>query len=413
MKKTPSGRYCLFGLQFNKNPPAKCLTMRLDDARDRIGRIMNRRSFLASPVLAAPALTGLAPAVFAASEPGPVVATGDGIPHTPQEYSELLKKLSGGITPDSYSREGVVATLESKVAAALGKESAVWLPTGTLANHLAVRMLANEKRRVLVQHECHLFNDCGDCCQTLSGLHLVPLGQGKATFTTGEVESELRRADSGRVAVPIGALQIETPVRRKNGEAFDLAEMKKIVTWAREHKVGLHLDGARLYLAAAYGKTSVRDYAAMFDTVYISMYKYFNAASGAILAGPKSLLDDLYQTRRMFGGGLNHVWPFAAVALHFFDGFEERYRSAVAVSERVISALEPDNRFELRRVPNGTNIFYLKAKNVDPPSFRKRAQDAGLRLGEPRDGWFSLGVNETWNRASSGEIIDRLRKGMS
>ena len=374
---------------------------------------MNRRSFLASPVLAAPTLTGLAPAVFAAGERGPVIATGDGIPHTPQEYSELLKKLSGGITPDSYSREGVVATLEAKVANALDKEAAVWLPTGTLANHLAVRMLAGGKRRVLVQHECHLFNDCGDCCQTLSGLHLVPLGQGKATFTTDEVEDELRRADSGRVAVPTGALQIETPVRRKDGEAFDLAEMKRIVAWARGRKIGLHLDGARLYLAAAHGKMTVREYAAMFDTVYISMYKYFNAASGAILAGPKGLLDDLYQTRRMFGGGLNHVWPFAAVALHFFEGFEERYRDAVAVSERVISGMEPDSRFEVRRVPNGTNIFYLRTRSTDPASFRKRAQDAGLRLGAPRNGWFSLNVNETWNRASSGEIMDRLRKSLS
>jgi threonine aldolase len=373
---------------------------------------MNRRSFLASPVLAAPVLTGLAPAVFAAAEPGPVIATGDGIPHTPQEYAELLKKLSGGITPDSYSREGVVATLEAKVAAALGKEAAVWLPTGTLANHLAVRILAGDKRRVLVQHECHLFNDCGDCCQTLSGLHLVPLAQGKATFTADEVEDELKRADSGRVAVPIGALQIETPVRRKNGEAFDVAEMKRIVGWARGRKIGLHLDGARLYLAAAHGKTTVREYAAMFDTVYISMYKYFNAASGAILAGPKSLLEDLYQTRRMFGGGLNHVWPFAAVAVHFFDGFDARYREAVAVSEHVISALEPDNRVEVRRVPNGTNIFNLRVKSGDSVTFRKRAQDAGLRMGEARDGWFTLGVNETWNRASSGEIVDRFRKSL-
>src|ERR1700756_1318248 len=117
-----------------------------------MSRIMNRRSFLACPILAAPALTGLAPAVVAAPERGPVIATGDGIPHTPAEYSDLLKKLSGGITPDSYSREGVVGELESRVASALGKEMAVWLPTGTLANHLAVRLLAGEKRRVLVQH---------------------------------------------------------------------------------------------------------------------------------------------------------------------------------------------------------------------------------------------------------------------
>ena len=80
--------------------------------------------------------------------------------------------------------------------------------------------------------------------------------------------------------------------------------MKKIAAWARERDIGLHLDGARLFLESVYTRRPVRTYTALFDTVYISMYKYFNAASGAILAGPKALLADLYQTRRMFGGGL-------------------------------------------------------------------------------------------------------------
>jgi threonine aldolase len=66
--------------------------------------------------------------------------------------------------------------------------------------------------------------------------------------------------------------------------------MKRVAQWARDRKIGLYLDGARLYLAAAYSRIPVSEYAALFDTVYISMYKYFNAASGAILAGPRSLL---------------------------------------------------------------------------------------------------------------------------
>jgi threonine aldolase len=64
----------------------------------------------------------------------------------------------------------------------------------------------------------------------------------------------------------------------------------------------------------------VREYAALFDTVYVSMYKYFNAGSGAILAGPKNLLENLFHARRMFGNGLCQLGPFAAVGLHFFDG---------------------------------------------------------------------------------------------
>jgi len=363
---------------------------------------MRRRTFLASPIFAA-----AVPTASGADVPL-VQANGDGIHHTPSEYAALLQELSSTIEPDEYSIGGVVTRLEQSVAKALGKETAVWVATGTLANHLAVRLLAGEKRRVLVQQECHLFNDCGDCCQTLSGLHLVPLAPGKATFTVDELEGETRRSASGRVAVPIGAVQIETPVRRKFGETFDFEEMKRVSAWAREHKIGLHLDGARLYIAAAYSGIPVREYAALFDTVYVSMYKYFNAASGAILAGPRSLLDNLFHTRRMFGNGLCQVWPFAAVAQHFFEGFPERYARAVATSEKVIGALQSDSRFSVTRVPHGTNIFFLRVKDGSGRSFQQHAQAAGLILSASHNDSFAILVNETWARVSAQEILARL-----
>jgi threonine aldolase len=371
---------------------------------------MKRRSFLAAPVLA-----GLAAEAYAdvpATEDTRVFATADGVPHTPEMYSTLLQKLAPNVTIDDYSNGGTVGELEAKVAAALGKETAVWLPTGTLANHLAVRLLAGEKRRVLVQQECHLYNDCGDCCQTLSGLHMVPLAPGKATFTVEDAEAAAERSASGRVMVPIGAMQIETPVRRRTGEAFDFAEMQKISQWARGRKIGLHLDGARLYIASAYSGVPVRAYAALFDTVYISMYKYFNAASGAILAGPKALLEDLFHTRRMFGGGLHRSWLFAAAALYYFDRFEERYARAVRASEKVISTIQSERRLDLARVPNGTNIFWITSKTLNPQEFQQRLQNSGITLGAPSQGRFAVSVNETWNRVPPEEISARFLRAL-
>ena len=112
---------------------------------------MQRRSFLAAPLAAWQ--------LKAAETEKRVYATGDGIPHTPAEYAALLASLTGKgeIARDHYSLGGVVEQLESRVAAVLGKETAVWLPTGTLANHLAVRLLAGNRRRVLVQAESHLY----------------------------------------------------------------------------------------------------------------------------------------------------------------------------------------------------------------------------------------------------------------
>jgi threonine aldolase len=373
-----------------------------------IALIMQRRSFLAAPLAAALPL--------AAAEPEPrIYAFGDGIPHTPAEYAELLSTLtkSGNLTADDYSRGGVVEQLETRVATLLGKEAAVWLPTGTLANHLAVRLLAGNRRRVLVQAESHLFKDCGDCAQTLSGLHLVPLAPDRATFTLEDVERSAYDASTGRVETPIGAIQIETPVRRRQGERFDFAEMKKVAAWARTHNVGLHLDGARLLLEGAYSARPVKEYAALFDTVYISMYKYFNAASGAVLAGPKAHLAGLYHTRRMFGGGLRQSWPFAAVALHYLNGFEQRFRTAMESAESVVAILSKDSNFGIERIPNGTNIFRLRVFGVNAPVYQHRLENAGISASNPAGDWFHIQVNETWNRLPAVEIANRFRQALT
>jgi cysteine sulfinate desulfinase/cysteine desulfurase-like protein len=101
------------------------------------------------------------------------------------------------------------------------------------------------------------------------------------------------------------------------------------------------------------------------------------------------------------------VWPFAAVA-HFFEGFSERYAQAVATSKRVIGALQPDSRFEVARVPNGTNIFFLRVKGVNGEAFQRRTQDAGFILSTPQNDRFTALVNETWARATPQEILARL-----
>jgi threonine aldolase len=364
---------------------------------------MRRRGFFAAPL-----------AAFAQQQASAqIIAYGDGIPHTPVETSQLLTKLAVGIEPDDYSRGGVVEKLEAEIANTLGKETAVWLPTGTLANHLAIRVLCGSRRRALVQAESHLYNDTGDCAQTLSGLTLVPLARGQATFTLGDVDAAASDASLGRVASHIGAIQIETPVRRKRGERFDFAEMTKISAWARERRIGLHLDGARLFLESAYTRRAVQEYAALFDTVYVSMYKYFNAPSGAILAGPRTLLADLYHTRRMFGGGLHQVWPCAAMALHYAQGFEQRFQRAVDISEKVLTTLSGDGNFEIERIPNGTNLFRLRTTGVNAPVYVTRLEEAGIAVRPPVDArWLQMQVNETWARVPADEIVARLRKAL-
>lgn len=334
--------------------------------------------------------------------------SGDGLGLTPEESARLWTALAagGGIARDSYSNGGAVERLEHAFAERLGKERAVFLPTGTLANHLAVRALAGGSGRALAQADSHLYNDSGDCVQTLSGIPLVPLGAGRPDFTLGEVERALDRAASGRVRTPVRVISIETPVRRHFGAAFDRRELERIAALARREGIGLHLDGARIFLQAAYEGRPVAEYAAPFDTVYVSLYKYFNAPSGAVLAGPRALLDDLYHTRRMFGAGLPAAWPFAAIAHHYLPGFVDRFRRAAAVSEAWIARLAGHDAFSVERVPNGTNLCWLRVRTADADAFRRRLLGRGVALGAPRGGRVLVGVNETWNRRSGDELAE-------
>ena len=378
---------------------------------------LNRREFIKSGAACAaftPSIQPL-PAVATALQesvaPGPVHFSGDGLQLSPLDYAQLLVKLAKteNAQRDVYISGGAVEKLETRFAKLIGKERAIFVPTGTLANHLAIRHLAHGKSRVLVQAESHIYNDSLDCVQTLSHLNLVPLAAGQATFTLAQVEEACKRALEQPYPAPVGAISIECPVRRKDGEVFDYEEMKRVARYAREHDIKLHLDGARLFLASAHTGVTPAEYAALFDTVYVSLYKYFNAASGAILAGPGELIEQIARDRKVFGSGIYQAWPFAAVALHYLDGFTERYQKAVEVAKGLFTLLEKHPRFRVEALPRGTNIYKLHVKGVDPEKYQAALASKGIRVPRPNpEAQFQglrLLINESLNGKSAPELV--------
>ena len=343
----------------------------------------------------------------------------DGLALSPADYARLLARLAENdrIAADEFSRGGVVTQLEERIAEMLGKEAAVFLPSGTLANHLALRLLTRRGRRVLVQRESHIYNDAGDCVQELSGLTLIPLAPERATLDLADAAAEVARAEEGRVATPVGAISIESPVRRVVGEVFDFTEMQRIAAFAREQGIGLHLDGARLFLAHPYTGIAPQTYAALFDTVYVSLYKYFNAAGGGVLAGPRHLLHNLYHQRRMFGGGLRQAWPYAAVALHYLDGFNERFARAVSAADTLFAALREHGRCEIVRSGAATNVTRLRVRSSGAADLPERLLTSGIAIRSPfhtsaEGAEFELFTNETILRRPIAETIEAFFKAL-
>jgi threonine aldolase len=228
--------------------------------------------------------------------------------HGPQSADDLLATVPAGTAVDRYGDGGVVAELETEVAAVLGQAAAVYLPSGTMAQQAVLRVHADRTgRRTVVFHpECHLDQHEGRALQRLHGLVARP---------TGDRHRLLTRADLETVAEPAAALVLELPQRDLGGQLPAWEDLVAQVGWARDRGCAAHLDGARLWEATAGYDRSPAEIAALFDTTYVSFYKGLGALAGCCLAGAEDVVAEVREWRSRMGGTLFGLWPGAASAL--------------------------------------------------------------------------------------------------
>ena len=347
-----------------------------------------------------------------------VIFRGDGEPKTPSMMLQRLAEFDQEFTlkEDAYSLGGTVEQLEKKCAEMLGKEAAVFMPTGTLANHLAIRKLCGVKPRAIVQEQSHLYNDSGDCVTRLSNINLVPLAERCPYFTLETLKAAVEQAESGRVINPVGAVMVESPVRRQLGRIMPFDEMKAVTDYCRDRQIGSHLDGARLYMMSGATGIPPADYAALFDTVYVSLYKYFGAPFGAILAGTAEFMDGLYHDRRMFGGGLASANFAVALALQGIDGFEERFNLAMTRASVLFETINALESITVEPFEHGSNIFPLKLESdVDSPRFVEVLKKHSVSVSPPEGnhaGRIMLTVNPTILRQDIQNLFSTFERAI-
>jgi threonine aldolase len=384
---------------------------------------LNRRSFLGAVPIASLGLAagsahaqyGGAPAANSAPAPAAdvdtmVVLAGDALPRSmalePARLQALLDRHAKA--GDSYLTGGAVTELEAKFSSLLGKEDTVFMPTGTLANHVALRLLCGDNRHALVQQESHVYRDESNTVTTLSGINLVPLAPGKAAPTLEEIGAAIERADVGPYPIKVGAIALESPVRRAQGAALTPSLVAEIAKTARAKKIGMHLDGARLLLMSGMEGFHVKEYCAHFDTVYVSLYKYLGAPFGGVLSGSKPMMAKARELRHVFGGTIYHGWQAALPALDALDGAEERFARVRAAGERLMAALDRTPGFKVRRIENGSNLAMLEIAPEHQAGLEERLQKANVRLGKLTEGKSQLGFNESILRRDTDYLVRAL-----
>jgi threonine aldolase len=295
--------------------------------------------------------------------------------HGMRRPADLLAELPDDIAPDRYGDGGAVTELEAEVSSLLAKPAAAFLPSGTMAQQVTLRVHADARgRRVVLFHPaCHIDRHEGGGYQRLH--HLV----GR------RVGDELRLVtleDLRAVAEPPAALLLELPQRDLGGQLPAWEELVEQVEWAHEGGAAAHMDGARLWGCGPFYGRTLAQIAGLFDTVYVSLYKQLGGITGCCLAGPEDLVAEVSEWRKRHGGTLYALWPYAASGL---AGLRRRLRRMPAYQEHALaiaSAVKELPGVEVVPDPPHTPMMHLLL-----PTGANELRAAALRMAEHERIW--------------------------
>ena len=219
----------------------------------------------------------------------------------------LLARAPDGLDVDRYGGGELAERLERRVADLLGKEAAVWMPSGTMAQQIALRIHAERTgRNVVAFHpQCHLEAHEEGAYSVLHGLHATLLGGRERLIETKDVDG-LRE--------PIAALLLELPQRDLGGRLPPWDDLVATCDAARARGAALHLDGARLWQCGPFYARPLTEIAALFDTVYVSFYKDLGAPAGCALAGAEEVIREARVWQVRHGGRLFRAYPYLLAA---------------------------------------------------------------------------------------------------
>jgi threonine aldolase len=293
---------------------------------------------------------------------------------------ELAGRTLDAAGVDRYGEGELAARLEARVAALLGKEAAVWLPSGTMAQQIALRIHADRRalRTVAFHPHCHVDVHEERGYETLHGLHAVHVGSRERLATAADVDA---------VRAPFAALLLELPQRDLGGQLPSWNDLVASCAAARDRGAALHLDGARLWQCEPFYEKGFDEIAEPFDSVYVSFYKDLGAPAGCALAGPRTFIDEARVWQVRHGGRLFSAYPFLLAAERGLDEVLPRMASYVERTREVAEVLRSLDGVSVLPDPPHTAMLHVLARRP-----LEALRDAFLDIAEETRVW----AGELW-----------------
>jgi len=281
---------------------------------------------------------------------------------------------------DQFGEDPSINHLQRQIAGLLGKEAALWLPSGTMANQTALRVFTRPGDDVIVCRESHaVWHETGGSAAN-AGVQFTEVG-GRGVFTVEQFLTAVK--PRGHIIYPPTTLvEIENTHNRAGGVVFPQDQADQICAAAKARQIATYLDGARLWNAAVASGRPVAELAAPFDLVSVALSKGLGAPGGSLLAGSEELIGRAVRYRRMFGGAMRQVGFLAEAGRHAVDHHMSRLTEDHANARLIGEALAESPRVTLDLETVQTNILVFDVTDAAPdaPAIVSRAKDRGVLI---------------------------------
>lgn len=269
-----------------------------------------------------------------------------------EKLADLIDECPDDVSPDMYGQGELIEGFECEIAGLLGKEAAVFMPSGTMAQQIALRIWSERTncRNVAFHSTCHLELHEQMAYRYLHGLQAVLVGSPFSLLTLKDLQ---------QIRQPLGSILLELPQREIGGQLPEWDELVKTAHWARENHIRLHMDGARLWECKPFYQRDYAEIAGLFDSVYVSMYKGLGAIAGALLAGTSDFIAEARIWLRRHGGNLIAMYPYVLTARigvrQYLPRMADYHLKAVEVAE-IFSSME---KVQVMPNPPQTNMMHV------------------------------------------------------
>ena len=279
---------------------------------------------------------------------------------------------------DVFKEDPTVNKLEEYIAELLGKEAALYVPSGMMGNQLCLNVLTDPGDEVICDREAHIFNYESSSPARLSGIQLYPLDGKLGVLTAELVEPYIRTTAYHMPRTKV--IEVENTHNRAGGTIQPIKNIIELEKIARKHNLYYHLDGARMWNACVETGITPKEYATHFDTVSCCFSKGLGAPVGSAISGSKEFIKEAYRVRKAWGGGMRQVGILAAAALYAVKNNVDRLKEDHRRAKRLADRINSNPNLEINMEAVQTNILLFTPIKMVPDEGLKLCKEKGLLL---------------------------------